>query len=419
MQAKLTTRAVSALKPKAHPYEVRDTDQTGFLLRVQPSGAMTYYLDYRTPEGRRNRFRIGAGGKNNLSPEQARDVAKKKAGEVAHGADIQAVKKRKHREAALSKRRVLETFLDDIYAPWAAEHQSRTTDTIAKIKRAFPRLLSKGMADITPWDIEAWRTEQRKAGKAATTINRELAALRGVLTKAVEWDYLPHHPLPRGKVKQIKTDDHKKVRFLSAAEEKRLREALDGRERTLRTERASANSWRQARGRDPLPDLWAQPFADYLKPMVLLAMNTGLRRGELFALTWENVDLRGRTLTVEGKTAKSKKTRHVPLNDEALDILKQWKKQAGDTGLVFPNADGEPLDNIQTAWENLLKKAKVTGFRFHDLRHHFASKLVMAGVDLNTVRELLGHADIKMTLRYAHLSQEHKADAVARLVTGA
>ncbi len=413
MKIKLTARSVAGLKPMTKPYEVRDTDTTGFLLRVQPSGHMTYYFDYIAPDGRRNRLKIGQGGKSNLSPEQARDAAKLKNGDVAKGSDIQADKKRLKRETALSKRRTLGIFLDDVYAPWALENQSSTTGTVTKVKAAFPHLLALSMADINPWLVESWRTEQRKVGAAPNTINRGLAALKGVLSRAVEWDYLPQHPLPRGKVKAIKVDDRGKVRFLSADEESRLRTALDDRERALRTERASANSWRQERGYAPLPDLWALSFADYLKPMVLLALNTGMRRGELFKLTWANVDTN--TLTVAGTTAKSKKTRHIPLNDEALEILKQWRKQCSD-GLVFPSADGTALNNIQTSWENLTKKAKVKDFRFHDLRHSFASNLVMAGVDLNTVRELLGHGDIKMTLRYSHLAPEHKAEAVARLM---
>ena len=80
---------------------------------------------------------------------------------------------------------------------------------------------------------------------------------------------------------------------------------------------------------------------------------------------------------------------------------------------------GEPLTDVKKAWASLMKRAKLTAFRFHDLRHTFASKLVMAGVDLNTVRELLGHSDIAMTLRYAHLAPEHKANAVERLVSRA
>jgi integrase len=75
------------------------------------------------------------------------------------------------------------------------------------------------------------------------------------------------------------------------------------------------------------------------------------------------------------------------------------------------------LDDVKKSWYPVVKAAKLTGFRFHDLRHTFASKLVMLGIDLNTVRELLGHSDIKMTLRYAHLAPEHKAAAVAKLVS--
>jgi integrase len=123
------------------------------------------------------------------------------------------------------------------------------------------------------------------------------------------------------------------------------------------------------------------------------------------------------TITIHGDNAKSGKTRHLPLNATALSALKSWKEQQEDVdGLVFPSVEGKPFDNVNKAWHRVLKDASINNFRWHDLRHHFASKLVMAGVDLNTVRELLGHSDIKMTLRYAHLAPEHKAAAVAKLV---
>jgi integrase len=92
-----------------------------------------------------------------------------------------------------------------------------------------------------------------------------------------------------------------------------------------------------------------------------------------------------------------------------MAVLRQWKQQHPE-GRLFA------VKKLDTAWENLIERAGIEDFRFHDCRHDFASRLVMAGVDLNTVRELLGHGDIKMTLRYAHLAPEHKAAAVAVLV---
>lgn len=115
--------------------------------------------------------------------------------------------------------------------------------------------------------------------------------------------------------------------------------------------------------------------------------------------------------------AKSGKTRHIPLNKEAWDVLQKLYQQGNKNNLVFPNKDGERFNHIKRSWGRLLDDAGIKNFRFHDLRHHFASRLVMAGVDLNTVRELLGHGDIQMTLRYAHLALEHKARAVEKLLT--
>jgi integrase len=151
-------------------------------------------------------------------------------------------------------------------------------------------------------------------------------------------------------------------------------------------------------------------------PMVILALNTGMRRGELFNLAWSDIDLGSKQLTVQGGGAKTGNTRYLPLNDEAFSTLVAWRNQTVGRGLVFPShITGERLNNIDKAWTGLRKLANIENFRFHDLRHTFASKLVMAGVVLNTVRELLGHTSMEMTLRYAHLDDEHMANAVAEL----
>ena len=419
MKANLTKRTIASLEPKDKPFEVFDHEGKdsvrGLILRVEPTGTMTYYYAYAL-DGKRRRYKIGRGGKGNLTPEQARDIAKKKAGMVAHGEDPQEKRQQRRKEHATAKTKTLKGFIEHKYKPWVLAERKDGEATLKRLEANFSFLDNRPLRDITAWDIQKWRSEQLKAGKAKTTLNRDVTALRAVLSKAVEWDVLDHHPLH--KLKQLKVDDDSRVRYLSEKEEARLLDTLDKREETTREGRRSANEWRAKRGYKPLPDIAPDGFVDHLKPMVLLAVNTGLRRGELFHLTWSKVNFGTKTLTVDGAKAKSGKTRHIPLNSTALSVLKQWRKQSADDGLVFPGKEGKPMTTIKTAWGKLLNDAKITDFLYHDLRHHFASKLVMAGVDLNTVRELLGHSDLKMTLRYSHLAPEHKAAAVERLANG-
>ena len=178
--------------------------------------------------------------------------------------------------------------------------------------------------------------------------------------------------------------------------------------------RDSGTRWRGVRGYDPVEHV--EDPEDYLKPIVLLALNTGMRRGELFSLRWVDVDLGRRQLTIVGADAKSEQTRYIDLNREAYTLLVEWQKRWGNYQLVFPNPNtGEQFDNIKSAWNGLREAAGLKNFRFHDLRHSFASKLVMKGVDLYVVKELLGHSSIEMTERYAHLAPSARKEAVARL----
>ena len=187
----------------------------------------------------------------------------------------------------------------------------------------------------------------------------------------------------------------------------------------IRTRRHSFNQWRIERNLDPLPEI-TTTFVDHIKPITLLALNTGLRLGEIFNLKWSSINWVSNFLTVEGGGSKSGQTRHVPLTDEAHQILKEWRKQNTKSLLVFPSpVTGKRLDNINSAWVSIRKDADLyhpkdadINFRFHDLRHTFASNLVMQGVDLNVVRELLGHESMDMTLRYAHLAPQSKAKAI-------
>ncbi|WP_207938061.1 site-specific integrase, partial [Pseudomonas sp. 51_B] len=156
---------------------------------------------------------------------------------------------------------------------------------------------------------------------------------------------------------------------------------------------------RADRGQELFPSLLEAPFTDHLKPMVLVSLNTGMRRGELFDLKWSEVNFQTKTITAAGATTKTSDTRHIPMNKETFSVLEEWKKQSGKSQYVFPSQSGGRLEDVKSSWQGLLERAGIEAFRWHDMRHDFASRLVMAGVPLNTVRDLLGHADIKMTLR--------------------
>jgi integrase len=410
MPAKLTKRFVEAARPKERPYEERDTELKGLLLRVEPSGLKSFWLVYR-PGGKKRRYRIGQ--YPNVTPEGARAIATIEAGNVAKGIDPQA---RKQAEAAKLDRERLATlgvFLTERYEPWALAHLKSGKMQLERIRSDFAGQLNQRMDAFSPFMLEGLRQRWRKEGTQPRTVERDVQRLQSVLSRAVEWGVLDRHPL-KG-LKPMKFDDTGRVRFLSTAEEAALRAALVTREGRLRAERIRMNTWLIARHRDPLPDREGE-LLDHLKPLVLVALNTGLRRGEFFNLKWADVNFEARMLTVVAASAKSGKRREIPLNAEALAVLSAWRERQGNhDGLVFPGADGARLTNVNKSWKGVVKIAGLVNFNFHDLRHSFASRLVQAGIDLNTVRELLGHSEIKTTLVYSHLSPDHLRAAVERV----
>jgi integrase len=152
-----------------------------------------------------------------------------------------------------------------------------------------------------------------------------------------------------------------------------------------------------------------------LKPLVVTALHTGFRTSELRSLTWQDVDFRRGVVTVQAGYAKNGEARSVPMNQVLTTTLKAVKLQGAEGEGVFCNRQGTAYRSFRTAFERAVRKAGITDFTFHDLRHTFASRLVMVGVDLPTVKELLGHKDITMTWRYAHLSSDHKQATVRKL----
>ena len=381
-------------QPQTKLFELCDTRLRGFTLRIQPSGVRSYYARF----GRNRRIVIGK--VDTLSPEEARTRCQKILGNVAHGQHplhgIQG-----------TDGMTLGMFIAEAYTTWVNASRPRTaSNTLEKLYRLFRTWYPEPLTAVTVERIESWKARRLNEGRSPSTVLRDLFTLSSVLRRAVKAGELTENPVRR--IDKPRIDRRGKVRFLDQAEEARLRTAMKARDKELQTLRTSGNARRQYRHEKLLPPL--PHFGDHLTPAVLLSMNTGVRRGELLKLHWRSIDFNRRLLTVEGPNAKNRQTRHVPLNEEAVNTLRRWREQSGPGAHVFHVATG-----FKGAWVKLLRRARISRFRWHDLRHHFASRLVQRGVPLNTVRDLLGHSSVQMSLRYAHLAPDQRREAVAKI----
>ena len=231
--------------------------------------------------------------------------------------------------------------------------------------RLEPFFNGKCLDEITAQNIEKYKSDRIREVKPAT-INRNLACLKHLYNKAIDWDLAESNPV-------------KKVRFFKEP---------PGRIRYLSTEeiqRLIANC------------------PDSLKPVVITALNTGLRRSEIFNLKAENIDFKNRILIIE--RSKNNEKRIVPMNNIVYELLGKYHKK---TGYVFDTTNNRHL------FDKAVKKAEIKDFTFHSLRHTFASYLAMSGCNLKTIQELMGHKDIRMTIRYSHLSKEYLKEAIEK-----
>jgi site-specific recombinase XerD len=224
---------------------------------------------------------------------------------------------------------------------------------------------------ITAHDIER-QFQKQEWGPA--TCNRYRALLSFIYRLAIRNDKIKENP---ARLVEHRHEDNARIRFLSDDEEAALRKTI--------------------------PANCPQHMPEFD-----LGLNTGMRLGEQYGLLWENVSIPLRVLTIP--RGKNGSMRHVPLNRAAVQALEELRKLYKDSELVCGGAR-EP----RRWFEPVLKEAKISNFSWHCLRHTFASRLVMGGVDLRTVQELLGHKVIAMTVRYAHLAPKHTLAAVERL----
>ncbi len=316
-----------------------------------------WYIDYYV-NGRRKREKVGP------NRRQAELVFQKRQVQIAEDKffDIKRAKKVLFDDFA---KMYLEVYSKPNKRSW-----TRDRTCIDHLKEFFG---GKYLHEMLPLDIEEYK--KSRIGKVSPrTVNIELSCLRAMFNKAISWSKAVQNP-----VKHVKmlSEKNRRLRYLQEDEMERL----------------IANC------------------PDYLRPIVMMALNTGMRKGEILNLKWEDVEMGTRIIYVVN--TKTDEKREIPVNTILHAMLIDLRTK-NDT-YVFPNDAGEPYVDIRKGFRTAIEKSGIENFRFHDLRHTFASQLVMKGVDLRTVQELLGHKSIEMTIRYAHLSPNHKQAAVETL----
>lgn len=312
-----------------------------------------YYIDYYAGN---DRIREPAG----TSRRDAERLHAKRLAELSAGSYIHK------RDAKVTFRQFAKTYFINHSK---ANKKSWKTDEfrIETLNDCFGNQL---LTQIRPLDIERFKAE-RLEKMAKATVNRELALLKNIFTKATHWGTF--NRLNPVKMVQMCKEDNERLRFLTKEEIAKLLEHCDGE----------------------------------LLALVKFALNTGMRRGEIMNLTWNDIDIERGLIYI--RDSKSGKARILPMNDTVKEVLLGIQRVKG-VKAIFRGVHRDKFDRV-------LEKTGITDASFHTLRHTVASHLAMAGVDLHTISRILGHSDAKMTLRYAHLSPDFMANAMQRLVT--
>jgi integrase len=225
--------------------------------------------------------------------------------------------------------------------------------------------------------VEQYQTDRIQKGNKPATINRHIATLKHMFTKGYQWEMLTEDILKRVKVVKLLEENNRRLRFLSVEECRALINACDR----------------------------------HLKPIVITALNTGMRKGEILSLEWDrHVDLIHGFITLD--VTKNGERREIPINETLKAVLRGLVRRLDVPHVFYDPNTGKPYQDVKKSFQTALRRAKIKDFVFHSLRHTFASHLVMAGVDLTTVSRLLGHKSLTMTLRYSHLAPSHMVKAL-------
>lgn len=273
-----------------------------------------------------------------------------------------------------------ERFVRERYLPYVKTYKRswETDESLLRI-HLFPKFGKKHLDQITQAEIMTLHQDQLAAGAAPASANRLVILMRYIFNLALEWNIPGVQANPTKGIPLVE-ENNKRERYLTHEELKELSKAV----------RESENLM--------------------LKPIISMLILTGARKSEVLNARWEDVDLKQRLWRIP--FTKSGKPRTVPLSDGAVAVLQEVPQVEG-CQYIFANPDtGKPFNSIYRSWDTARKKAGLPDLRIHDLRHCFASFLINAGRTIYEVGELLGHTQIKTTMRYAHLANETLLEAV-------
>lgn len=381
--------------------EIVDPDRTGLYIQVRAHrpGEGTYYLRYKDREGKTCHEQIGR--TREMALEDARNAALRRKAELTHavGRDTEA----RAPAIASSVQAIdvptpptaakpidggatsdvgipLDRFWTDHYLPHAKTHKRSWGRDEQLYRRIKPKFGHLPLASIKRLAVEQFQNSllvEEKLAKA--TANQHVVLLRRVLNLAVQWEMLDRNVLTRIQLFHLENQvDH----FLDDGQVDKLVQVLKTDENRL------------------------------VCMIFIFLLSTGARRSEGLKAEWKQIDLEKRRWRIPSTNSKSKKPKTLPLNDSAMWVLEQLDSKKSSL-YVFPSpASGKPFTEVTRVWYRLRKKAGLPEHtRIHDLRHTFASRLVSSGRSLFDVQKLLGHADPRMSMRYAHLSMEAMQEA--------
>ncbi|HMF56683.1 MAG TPA: site-specific integrase [Pyrinomonadaceae bacterium] len=289
------------------------------------------------------------------------------------------------RWGSISGEMLFETFVRQHFIPHAEKHQRGWARCKLQVEWLIHQFKSKRLKDFTPLFLEGWKRQRAntdthlKRKPAPATINLDLATLSRIFTMAVDFELVRTNPLR--KVKPLAVDNRRE-RVLTHDEEDRLMKALESRNPEVRR-------------------------------AVIIALNTGMRRGEIMNLRWSYIDGRKGIIFLPKSITKAGKEREVPICSKVRAVLNEIKSfPLGEGEYLFHHRKGIILSDKKGAFHSALRAAKIDDFHFHDLRHTFASRLP---ADPYLRRDLLGHATVDMSARYSHTSMEERRQAVENL----